>query len=411
MFAQLKNIYHEFPRTFWTLIGAMFIDQVGGALIFPFLSLYITQKFGVGMIQVGVLFAIFAAASLLGSLVAGAITDRFGRKAMIIFGLLFSALTALSMGFVNELKWFYSLSALVGLLSNAAGPAYQAMVADMLPEEKRTQGFSTQRVVLNLAITIGPVIGGLLASVSFLLLFILDAVASAITAGIIFVTLPETRPQKEEDQPEESLGETLLGYGAVLRDRVFIFFLVFSILMYIVYMQLNSTLPVFLRDVHGIPARGFGYLLSLNALMVVVLQFWITRRTTRIPPMLLMVSGALLYAIGFLMFGFFSGYAPFILAIVIITLGEMLSSPTSQALVAHFAPADMRGRYMAAYGFVWIIPSMVGPLAAGVVMDHYDPNWVWYIGGGMLLVSAAGFAFLHRKTGRRFRSAGARAPG
>ena len=399
---RFKTIYHEFPQTFWTLIGAMFIDALGGALIFPFLSLYVTQKFDVGLTEVGWMFFIFAGASLVGSAIGGAVSDRFGRKTMIIVGLLFSAMTSLSLGFVEKLNVFYVLSGVVGLMSNAAGPAHQAMVADILPEEKRTQGFGLLRVVANLAVTIGPLVGGLMIGISYLLLFIIDAVASTITAALVFFLLPETRPVKEAGMLEASMGDTMAGYKTVLTDWVFMLFVMISIFMITIYMQMNSTLPVFLRDVHGIPARGFGYLLSLNALMVVGLQFWITRRTAKVPPLALMIFGALLYAVGFTMFGFAAVWVQFALAIVIITVGEMLVSPTSQALVAHFAPADMRGRYMAVYGVVWIVPSMFGPLAAGYIMDNYNPNWVWYLGGIILVGAAAGYAFLQLRVGRRF---------
>ena len=401
MFDRLRHIYYEFPRTFWTLIGAMFIDQVGGALIFPFLSLYVTQKFNVGMVEVGILFAIYSAGGLIGSAIGGVVTDRFGRKTMILIGLIASAFTSLLLGFVNQLTTFYSLAGLVGLMSQAASPAHSAMVADLLPEEKRTQGFSILRVVANLAVTIGPMIGGLLIGVSYLLLFVIDAVASTVTAAFVFFALPETRPAKTEGQVEAGMGETFAGYRVVLADWVFMFFVITTILLTTISMQMTTTLPVFLRDVHGVPARGFGYLLSLNALMVVALQFLVTRRAAKVPPLVLMVAGSLLYAVGFAMFGFVASGVMFVLAVVIITFGEMLTSPTSQALVAHFAPADMRGRYMAVYGVVWIVPSLFAPLAAGYIMDNYNPNWVWYLGGIILVGAAAGYSYLHARVGKR----------
>jgi MFS family permease len=85
---------------------------------------------------------------------------------------------------------------------------------------------------------------------------------------------------------------------------------------------------------------------------------------------------------------------------VIITIGEMLVSPVGQALVAQFAPEDMRGRYMAVFGFSWVIPMAIGPLLAGLVMDNTDPRWVWYAAGILGLVAAGAFAWLERWVGR-----------
>lgn len=398
--ARLRGVYEEYPSQFWVLIVGLFIDRLGGALMFPFFTLYVTRKFGVGMTEVGVLFALFSISSLVGSAFGGALTDRLGRKKMLIFGLVVSALTGLLMGIVNRIELFFTVAVFVGLFANAGGPAAQAMVADLLPEKKRAEGFGILRVVANLAVTIGPMIGGLLAARSYLSLFIADAISSTITAVVVAVALEETKPAPSADVPQESMLQTFGGYWRVVQDSAFMLFIVASILMVMVYMQMNSTLPVYLRDVHDISEQRFGYILSLNAGMVVLFQFPITRRLRNLRPLPVMVAGTLLYALGFSMYGVTASYALFLLAMVIITIGEMLVSPVSQALVARLAPDDMRGRYMAMFGFSWAIPAAVGPLLAGVLMDNFDPNWVWYGAGLLGLVAAAGYGLLDRRVGR-----------
>ncbi len=397
---RVRKVYHEYPRQFWVLILGMFIDRLGGALMFPFLTLYITRKFNVGMTDVGVLFGLFSIASVAGSMFGGALTDRLGRKGMLIFGLVASALSSLLMGLVGSIELFFGGALIVGLFANAGGPAQQAMVADLLPEEKRAQGFGILRVVANLAVTIGPAIGGLLAARSYLFLFICDAVASLITAGIVILAIRETRPAPREGEPEQTMVQTFGGYRDVLRDGAFVLFIGACILMIAVYMQMNTTLSVYLRDVHSVSEHGFGYILSLNAAMVVLFQFAITRRIARYRPLIVMAVGTLLYAIGFGMYGFVSAYTLFLAAMVIITIGEMLTAPTSQALVAELAPEDMRGRYMAVFGFSWVIPTAVGPLLAGLIMDNADPHWVWYAAGIVGLMAAVAFALLQRRVER-----------
>ncbi len=401
MISGIQKTYQEFPRPFWILISATFIDRVGGALLFPFFSLYVTQKFDVGLTAVGWLFAIFSTTNLLGSVISGALTDRFGRKSMLMFGLVVSALSSLTMGLINDLQLFYVLAAFVGFFLSTGGPAQQAMVADLLPEEKRTEGFGILRVIMNLAVTIGPLIGGLMATRSYLALFITDAVSSTITAGIVFLSLPETKPQTDGEEAAGGLGRTMGGYGRVLQDGAFVLFVTIGILITGVYMQMNTTLSVYLRDWHGVSEQGYGLLLSLNAAMVVVFQFWITRRIRRFAPGVLLAAASLLYAVGFGMYGVVSGFALFALAMAIITIGEMLSAPTAQAVAAKLAPADMRGRYMAVFGLSWAIPSIFAPLGAGVIMDQYNPDWVWYISAGIGLLTVFGFLYLHWRSGER----------
>jgi MFS family permease len=402
MLTRFKRTYQEFPKTFWIVVVAQFIDRLGSTLIFPFFSLYITQKFNVGMTQAGVLFAIFSVSGLIGSMVGGALTDKFGRKGLVLFGLVISASSSVSMGLVNDLNAFYTLAGLVGLLSDVAGPAYQAMIADILEEEKRSEGFGILRVAGNLAWIIGPTIGGVLAAQSYLLLFILDAISSLITAAIFFRMVPETKPESEEGVERQSILDTLGGYFQVAGDKIYLAFVFASMLMTLVYLQMYSTLSVYLRDVHSLPTQAFGSLLSINAGTVVIFQFWITRRVKKVPELLLMAIGTAFYLVGFTAYGFVSTYPLFLAAMLIITFGEMIIIPVGQSLAARFAPEAMRGRYMAFYGLSWAIPSMVGSLAAGLIMDNYNPHWVWYACGILSALAIIWFLFLYAKTRERF---------
>src|SRR5512145_3090391 len=126
MFARLKKIYHEFPRLFWVVVGVRFIDGIGGTLLFPFFALYITQKFGVGMLEAGILLGMSSLFGLIGSMFGGALTDKFGRKRLILFGLIFSAVSTLTFGLVNDIKVLYPLVIVVGLLSSISHPAHEA---------------------------------------------------------------------------------------------------------------------------------------------------------------------------------------------------------------------------------------------------------------------------------------------
>ncbi len=403
MIKSFRSLFSEYPKSFRILVGATFIDRLGGALIFPFLSLYIAQKFNVGMTQVGLLFGIWSASSLVGSMIGGALADRLGRKVMLLFGLVFSAATAVLMGVVNELNWFFLLTTIAGFFSDMGHPAQQAMVADLLPIKTRAEGFAMLRVVANLAIVFGPVIGGFLTGiVSYLTLFIIDAFASLTTATIVYFTIAETKPEKAIDQKPERMLQIMAGYAKVVKDRLFVAFVMVSILMILVYTQMYSTLSVFLNRVHQVPASGFGMMMSMNALMVVLFQFWISRKIKSFPPMLLMMVGTALYGIGFTMFGFVSAFWLFMLAMAIITVGEMIHIPTSQSLAAMFAPEDMRGRYMAFFSLGWIIPNIFGSFSAGLVMDNFNPNYVWYIAGFLSLLAFLGYGYLHSRASQRF---------
>ncbi len=402
MFTKIKNSLNEYPKAFKVLTLATFIDMLGSFLLYPFYALYITERFGVGMIEVGFLFSTLSVGNILGGVIGGALADKYGRRAMILFGLVVSGIGSIFMGLVNNLNLFYLLSAFLGLIGNFGGPARQAMVADLLPKEKQAEGFGILRVAFNLSAVIGPLLGGFLATQSYLILFISDAVSSIITAVIVYVVIPETKPQKKEDEPEETVMKTLIGYKEVVKDWKFMLFLSVSAITVLVYMQMNSTLSVFLRDVHGFPAQSFGLLLSMNAGMVVVGQLWLTRKISKYDPMKMMAFGSIFLMIGFGMYGFISEIYLFFIAMVIITVGEMIVYPIGQSTAASFAPEDKRGRYMAVYSFQWAIPNLFGVLAAGLIMENIGPNWVWYLAGIISLISIIGFWLLHGVTKEHF---------
>ncbi len=400
MILRLKKTYLEYPRKFWVIVAVSFIDRVGGTLLFPFFSLYITQKFNVGMTQAGFVMGLFAISGLFGGMIGGALTDKFGRKKLILIGLIFSALTTLFFGFISRFVFLIPLAIIAGSLSELAGPAHAAMIADILPDHQRSEGFGVLRVVGNMAWIIGPTIGGFVANYSFLALFITDAITSCVVAYLFYRFVSETQPEKSVEQKHETVWVTFKGYSTVLRDYAFVAFLLAGILMGLVYQQMYNSLSVYLRDTHGINPSGYGFLLTSSAILVILFQFWITRKIKQKPPFLIMATGVTFYALGFSMFAFVSAYWLFVSAILIITIGEMLIMPTSQALAANFAPPDKRGRYMAVFGVIWMLPATVGPVAAGLILDNLNPNLLWVIGGILCLISALFYLLLHLRIGK-----------
>lgn len=387
----IKKTYHEFPKTFWNVMLGMFVDNIGSSLLFPFLALYVTQKFGVSLIDIGWIQVVSTMVNVVGTSIGGALADQFGRKTIGLIGLFGSALITLPLGLTNRWDLFIVFRLLSSFMGNFANPAFQALMADILPSEKRSQGYAMLRIIGNLSAAIGPFLAGFLVGHSFLPLFIMDVVLSVATGIFLLVIMPETKPEEPEHSAKQSLKTTFAGYGMVLRDRVFVTLVLLIVLTMMVYMNYNTTLSVYLNRLHGISAKQFGFLLSLNAMMVVAFQFSISRITARYKQPLMMFLGTLLYAIGFSMFGSGNSYAYFVVAMIIVTIGEMISAPLYQVIAAEFAPIDMRGRYMAFLNISYGFSAAFGPLAAGYGLESSHPQWVWYGGGILCLIAALGF--------------------
>jgi MFS family permease len=375
----------------------MFIDQIGGNLIYPFFALYVTAKFGVGLTQVGILLGAMTAGGIAGGLIGGWLADKIGRKIIILFGLLVSGLFSVTIIFIHRFELLIGVGLLVGLLGSMSGPAYNAMMADIIPEKKRVSAFGVSRVVFNLTVAIGPLIGGYIADYSYNWLFIGDAITSAATFLIVLKMLPESKPSIALESTEREQGNSG-GYMRILKDKNYIFLLICLMLMFAVMMQMLSTLSVYMRDVHSFPNKYYGYILSLNATMVVLMQFWVSKKMEKLPPLVAISIGAVFATIGYTMFGFFNSIWMFALAMAILTIGEMIIDPLSQALAAKFAPAEMRGRYMATLHFSLSISNLVTPYLAGLVIDNYEPRWIWYTCGIVGSMAILGFTSLYFHT-------------
>jgi MFS family permease len=399
---RIQKTYQEYPAPFWVLMTGTFIDRLGTNLIMPFLAIYVVQRFDARITQVGLIFTIFALSSGIGNLLAGALADRFGRRFTLLLGMVGAATARVALGLADDFTGLYGAAPFAGFFGAIGWPAQLAMTADLLGPERRANGFGIQRVVINSTFALGPLAGGFLGPrIGYHPLFILDALSSYFVALIVFSRLPETRPKEEHDAPAEDFAQTLRGYRRVLRDGTFLAFVLISILTWTAFMQMSTTLSVYLVEFQHVSESFFGGLVMLNALMVVLLQFPITRWSSRQPLLLMMISGTALYLLGFGSYGLPASIPLFICAMVLITLGEMLVIPTSQALTALLAPLDMRARYVAIERFTLIIAQSLGPFVAGYIMDRFDARWVWFGCSIICAVSIVGFYRLHLQSRER----------
>jgi MFS family permease len=272
------------------------------------------------------------------------------------------------------------------------------MLADLLPGKKLTAGFGILRVLGSIAFVCGALMGGLLATRSYLALFTIKMMTNSVAAGAVLMTMHETRPALRNGEPEPTMTQVIAGYRDVLRDFTFVLFIGACMLLVVIGVQAErGALGIYLMDVHGVSERGFGYLMSLSGMISILLQFPIARRIARYRPMISMSVGTMLIASGFAMYGIFSSYVLFIVPTLTVAIGTMVVMPTRQALMARLAPRNMRGRYIGAFGLGLSVAQAVGPLLAGLVMDNLDPRWVWYAAWLLGLVAATAFVLLQRR--------------
>ncbi|MBI5030080.1 MAG: MFS transporter [Chloroflexi bacterium] len=394
MTQRLNTLITDFPRQFWILFGGTLINATGNGMVFPFLTLYLHQKLNISMTMVGVILLIWSSSSLVGQIVGGALTDKLGRKRLMSFSLGANALVLVGFAFADTFLFGAIVAMLSGFIGALFQPARDAMIADMVPADKRTQAYSLLRVVANLGIAIGPAIGGFLAAQSYTFIFLANASTAFSFCLLTIFFMHETKPMLVA---AHHTNETAPGnFLTLLRDTRFLIFCSAIALCTILAGQMMAVLPIYMKDQFGLGETFYGWVMTTNAGMVVLLQLPIMRMTQRIPRLYLTTAGALLFGLGVFSVAYASEFPHFVAAMIVYTFGEMLLVPTSNAVTADLAPADMRGRYMGMLGLTWSIGFGVGPIIGGLIGDQLGASAIWMITATSGFLSAFVFLLLQR---------------
>jgi predicted MFS family arabinose efflux permease len=270
------------------------------------------------------------------------------------------------------------------------------MVADFTSKERLTEAYGILRIGANIGWAAGPAIGGYLATfLPYAWLFGIAPLTCGIVALIIFFFI-------RESSHGMSRGAGFRSMVAIANDRNFLVFAVISLLLFIVMGQMISTLSIFTVDMLGFSTAQFGLLLTLNGLIVIFFQYPMTLALRRLAKFRALIFGSLLYAFGYLSLGWITQFEWALLAMAVITGGEIIHAPVSLAVIGELSPQDQRGQYMGLYGLSQTMGMAIGPLIGGVLIDAFpfNPELVWAPIALIAFIAAVGYYLW----GRRFRS-------
>lgn len=373
----------------------MLISTSGSSMIWPFLMIYVKQRVDLPLTQLASLMTINAAAGIIAAFIAGPITDRVGRKWVMVFSLAGNGLVYYFMSGAHNFLSFAILMTLSGSFNPLYRVGADAMVADLIPAEKRADAYALMRLSNNAGISIGPVLGGFISTLSVAGAFFFAGSGMVIYSLLLAFLAIETLPKNIV--PRSSIAQLITGYMQILRDTKFLAFIGAFILTQTCATTIWILMPVYANSVYGVPVSLYSLIPTTNALMVVFIQMFVTRITKRFRPLPVMMVGAIFYTIGVGSVSFGTSFIGFWVSIVVMTIGELILMPTSSAYVANLAPPDMRGRYMSVAGLTWNTSAGIAPVMGGYLSDNIAPVATWYGGFVMGLLGILWFYFLARR--------------
>lgn len=401
LFSKRKNKV-SYPHQFWLLFWGSFFTRASISMIWPFVTVIIRERLEIPLTTAALLLTIQSIASLLSTLVVSTIMDKFGRKMPIYLSLIGSALAMFGMATASTFEEWAILMAFYGMFHPVFNIGVNTMVADIVDPEQRSPAYALIRMISNAGIAIGPVMGGALVTLmSFEAVYYSIAAAYVILTIFVVVLIQETIPDQVEDEATDVSPNK--GYGYILKDTVFMGMFVMFMLVMFGNTQIFVLFPVYAKENFGLVESQYSLLLTINATMVVLFQYAITKYTDRYRPLNVMAFAALLYAIGLGSVAIGYNLPTFAISMVIVTLGELMLMPTALTFIANIAPTDMRARYMGIFGLGWPLAAGVGPVIGGYLNDNFSPVAMWVGASGMAIIGAIGFVtiMLYRRRGKR----------
>ncbi|MEV6165038.1 MFS transporter [Streptomyces sp. NPDC052052] len=383
-----------FPREFWWLWTSTLVNRLG-AFVATFMVLYLTLERGYSASYAGLVAALHGLGGVVSSLGAGVMTDRLGRRPTMLIAQTSTAVSVAVLGFMVHPVAIAFVAFFVGMASSASRPAVQAMMADIVRPEDRVRAFSLNYWAINLGFAVSSAGAGFVAEYSYLVGFLGEATMTLLCALVVFMKVPESRPDPQGVRGRAAAGADEVRLMTVVRDRRFMSVVGLSFVTALIFQQGSVGLPVAM-GADGFSSSDFGAAMAVNGVLIVVLQIPVTRFLQHRDPRRLLIVSALLAGYGFGLTAFAGSVALYALTICVWTVGEIISSPIQSSLVVRLSPVRGRGRYQGMYTMSWSASALIAPLMAGLVLDRFGAQWLWGACAVLGTGAALGYGLLMR---------------
>lgn len=367
-----SRLTSDLPPAYWLLWLGTLINRLGGFVI-PFLTLYLTGQRGISVSQAALMVSLFGAGSFIASLAGGEVSDRLGRRPVLLVSFLIAPLNMVALGLARPTVLIALLCLFQGFFTDLYRPAVGAAIADLVPPDSRPRAYGYNYWAINLGAAIAPAIAGQLAQLNYLLLFFGDALTTFIFGLIVLWGIKETRPIEAHQASQDGAPRRLARLGS---EPLLLAFSGLTLLFGTVYMQGNVTLPVDMQA-HGLNAAQYGLAIATNGALVVLLSISVSRAAVRWPRFRTMAVAALLLGAGFGLTAVSSTLLGYALAVAIWTLGEIAGATIAPTIVADLSPPELRGMYQGVFGAAWGLSLFTGPLLGGWVFQHLGAQVLW----------------------------------
>ncbi|HSO57993.1 MAG TPA: MFS transporter [Paenisporosarcina sp.] len=371
----------SFHPVVWTLLIGTVFARGASFMALPFLALYLSNTHGIHPIWIGITIGLSPLTGTLGGFIGGYFSDRYGRKKVILWTIFVWGLVYFGFSLATHIGTFMVLNALNGLCRSFFEPSSQAMMADLTSVDKRKRVFSLRYTAINIGASLGPLLGVYVAQFSTSLPFLLTGMMYLLYGVTLFIMLNRYSITHTIPVHQLPMLDSLI---VIWRDKTLLLFIIGGILVNVGYSQIDSNLPQYIQNSFSEGVALFAKLIALNAILVIILQVPLSLISEKWPVLRVMILGSVLFAIGFASFGYVTTIIGLMIAMAVVTIGEIFIFPSTSVFIDQIAPDNRKGTYFGA-GQFRSIGNFTGPVLGGWLLQDF---------GGKLLFSVIGIIIL-----------------
>ncbi|WP_281225350.1 MDR family MFS transporter [Flavobacterium aquiphilum] len=388
------NNFKGFTREVWILALITFINRAG-TMVLPFLSKYLKEDLQFSYGEVGWIMVTFGLGSMLGSWLGGKLTDKIGFYKIMIFSLFTSGVLFFVLQYITSFWGLCFGMFTIMAISDMFRPAMFVSLSVYAKPENRVRALSLVRLAVNLGFTAGPALGGLIIlGMGYQGLFWVDG-STSIIAILIFAFYVKEK-KRVQVSADDSITKPLP--NSIYKDKPFWILLFISFVTFMVFLQIFSTLPLYHNEKFGLSEFQTGLLLSINGLLVFLLEMPIVSRLERkkFNKVKSIGYGSLCIAAGYYILLIDSWVGILVISIVLLTFGEIFSFPFANAVALNRAPKGQEGQYMGFYTMSFSLAHIVSSKTGLEIIAHYNYPVNWFIMGCLAMVAFLSGIWLDR---------------
>lgn len=375
----------------WALSLVALINRSGSMVLF-FMTLYLTTQKEYTITEAGQIISIYGLGSLLGSYLGGWLSDKIGSFKVQFLSLILCGIGYIFLGYIDSHHGIAIMMFIVAAVGDALRPANNSAIAAAALPENRARSYALNRLAINLGMTIGPAVGGILADINYIYLFWADGI-TCILAGIVLLLFGK----KLRTLDVKSIKENVNKIVSPWRDKIFLALLFLLLVIGIVFCQVFNIWPLYLKEHYSLNEDNIGLLLGLNALVIVLAEMPLVHRVEKMKSLKVMGIGALLVLGGFSILPFSQTFLFAAATVLIWTTGEMLVFPLVTGFIANRASDSNRGKYMGITTLTFSLSFVIGPALGTLAYEKLGPDQLWMIVGLLALLVYYGFLLLQNK--------------